>query len=94
MSDTRNAVQPWRSFESQLVAVRRWRSMWHPFRSPTLQLPNKVFAARDLTLETEFQNITSEQVGESDEDTFESRHYLPSWLVEKIQRDKLRGQKV
>jgi GxxExxY protein len=44
--------------------------------------------------ETEFQNITPEQVGESDEDTFESRHYLPSWLVEKIQRDKLRGQKV
>lgn len=41
-----------------------------------------------------FQTITPELVGETDEDLFESRHYLPSWVVDKMQRDKLKGRKV
>lgn len=40
--------------------------------------------------ECTFENITPEMVGETDEDLFESRHYLPAWLVEKMQRDKWR----
>ena len=37
-----------------------------------------------------FEDVTPEMVGEVDEDMFESRHYLPGWLVEKIQRDKFK----
>jgi len=40
--------------------------------------------------ESNFLDATPEQVGETDEDMFESRHYLPGWLVEKMQRDKMR----
>ena len=37
-----------------------------------------------------FQDITPDLVGEADVDVFESRHYLPTWVVDKMQRDKVR----
>ncbi|TNE57022.1 MAG: GxxExxY protein [Bacteroidetes bacterium] len=40
--------------------------------------------------EHEFQDATPELVGEVDEDIFESRHYMPAWVVEKMQRDKIK----
>lgn len=43
--------------------------------------------------ESDFQDVTPEEVGETDEDMFESRHYLPGWLVEKMQRDKMKKRK-
>lgn len=36
----------------------------------------------------EFQDITPEMVGEENDDLFESRHYLPDWEIERIQRAK------
>jgi GxxExxY protein len=39
-----------------------------------------------------FEDATPEMVGETDEDMFESRHYLPEWLVEKMQRDKMKSK--
>lgn len=41
--------------------------------------------------ESDFLDATPEQVGEADEDLFESRHYLPGWVLEKMQRDKRKG---
>ncbi|HOY05801.1 MAG TPA: GxxExxY protein [Saprospiraceae bacterium] len=40
--------------------------------------------------ESDFEDVTPEMVGETDEDMFESRHYLPGWLVDKMQRDKFK----
>ncbi len=36
------------------------------------------------------EDITPEMVGEANNDLFESRQYLPPWLVEKMQHDKLK----
>lgn len=41
----------------------------------------------------DFVDVTPDLVGEGDQDTFDSRHYLPGWLVEKMQRDKLKQAK-
>lgn len=41
----------------------------------------------------DFQSISPEMVGETDNDLFESRQYLPPWLVEKMQRDRLKQRK-
>jgi GxxExxY protein len=41
----------------------------------------------------DFQDITPEMVGETNNDLFESRQYLPRWLVEKMQRDRLKQRK-
>ncbi|MBC7775743.1 MAG: GxxExxY protein [Phycisphaerae bacterium] len=38
--------------------------------------------------ETEFEDATPALVGETNDDLWESRHYLPSWLVEKMQRER------
>lgn len=43
--------------------------------------------------EHEFLDATPDLVGEADQDIFESRHYMPAWVVEKMQRDKLRSKK-
>ncbi len=40
--------------------------------------------------ENEFTDITAELVGETGEDIFESRHYLPEWEIERLQRAKLK----
>lgn len=38
--------------------------------------------------DSHFQDITPELVGEGQDDIFESRHYLPDWLVQKMQQDR------
>lgn len=38
--------------------------------------------------ESDFQDVTAEMVGEGNDDLFESRHYLPDWVVEKMQREQ------
>ena len=38
--------------------------------------------------ETYFSDATAEAVGETNDDLWESRHYLPAWLVEKMQRER------
>jgi GxxExxY protein len=44
--------------------------------------------------ESDFEDITPDMVGETGEDMFEARHYLPDWVVDKMQRDKLKQKKV
>ncbi len=43
--------------------------------------------------QSEFSDVTADMVGEGDEDLFESRHYLPAWMVERQQREKMRRKK-
>ncbi|MDO8367631.1 MAG: GxxExxY protein [Saprospiraceae bacterium] len=38
--------------------------------------------------ETDFEDATPALVGETNDDLWQSRHYLPSWLVEKMQRER------
>lgn len=40
--------------------------------------------------ESDFQDIAPEMVGETGEDMFEARHYLPDWVVDKMQRDRVK----
>lgn len=56
------------------------------FGSDNLQY--KRLVNNKLRPENEFEDVTPAMVGEVDEDMFESRHYLPVWVVEKMQRDK------
>lgn len=44
--------------------------------------------------ESEFSDITADMVGECDEDLFEKRHYLPAWMVEREQREKMKRKKI
>ena len=44
--------------------------------------------------ENEFSDITADMVGEGDEDLFESRHYMPAWMVEREQRERMKRKKV
>lgn len=41
---------------------------------------------------TAFTDATPALVGETGEDLFDARHYLPDWLLEKMQRDRLKGK--
>jgi GxxExxY protein len=43
--------------------------------------------------DAQFKDISPEQVGETNDDLFSSRHYLPDWVIHKMQQDKLRGKK-
>lgn len=40
--------------------------------------------------ESDFTDVTADMVGEGDEDLFESRHYMPAWMVEREQRERMR----
>lgn len=58
------------------------------FGSASLQY--KHIFNNDTRPETQFEDITPELVGENKDDLFESRHYLPDWLIQKMQQDKNR----
>ncbi len=40
----------------------------------------------------QFEDITPEQVGETNDDLFNSRHYLPDWVLYKMQQDRRKGK--
>ena len=42
--------------------------------------------------ESDFEDITPEMVGEVGDDIFTARHYLPEWLIQKMQQDRLKGK--
>jgi GxxExxY protein len=43
--------------------------------------------------ESEFKDAPPELLGEPADDIFASRHFLPDWLVEKMQHDRLKKKK-
>ncbi len=58
------------------------------FGAPSLQF--KHIFNNTVRPENEFIDISPELVGEINDELFESRHYLPDWEVEKMQRAKMR----
>ena len=50
---------------------------------------NHIFNNKVLQ-ESEFQDIVPEMVGEKADDLFSARHYMPNWVIKKMQEDRLK----
>ena len=42
--------------------------------------------------ESDFEDASPELVGELSDDLFSSRHYMPAWLIEKMQQDRMKNK--